>query len=270
MPHKRGHAKAGRGAHGNRTLPPTAQTFRGPVVGRNANQSSAPVELVISQGFQLAAANSGAWYFLFASPASLTDVYSCISTTQFQQLATVYDEFRVLGLQCVFPPLESRYTAQLEGGTSFLTSSFPAYTWAKREPTDEPAMTIGFPAAAASDGFKFCSTTHQTKMTVKMSGTPESNWMSTDVSTYPPTDNTGIGFGVDSHFTEASQTIWVAATWRVQFRSAKYYNVVLRQPAPPVSQKTALCTSEVASQAGNAEDTVAAKVMAALKSAGVG
>lgn len=220
MSHKTKQMKRRKGSSGTRVLAATAETYTGPVVGRNANQSTAPVEVVIAQGYSPSISGSAAYYYLFAHAASATQSTSIVDTAQWQAMKEIYDEFRVLGIEVEAAPA----TFVVLGGASW---SLPPAAWmfAKREPTDAPDISLTFGEASAYDGFRFMNVVSSTKMSVKMNGTPEANWLSTDIANNVPTDYTGIGIGTT---TGNAVTFNVKVSWRVQFRSSKATTALLR------------------------------------------
>jgi hypothetical protein len=190
------------------------------VVGRNANQSTAPVEVVIAQGYSPSISGTAAYYYLFAHPVAATQSTSVCDTAQWQAVKEIYDEFRVLGIEVTAAP--AFFTIN-----NLTAWALPPGAWmfAKREPTDAPDVALTFGEASAYDGFKFMNATSTTKMIVKMSGTPEANWLSTDITNNPPTDYTGMGVGTTS---STAVTFNLQVAWRVQFRSSKATTALLR------------------------------------------
>ncbi len=209
--------------------PPEAASYRGPVVGSLANQLRQPVEQLISTGV-VATVRSGtsggspsapqpAYFLLFNNDitAPVSNATGAEDATDWANFAGIFDEFRVLGMEVEVPPT----------GTSFPSAS--TGTWALsafrgvEDGPDQPS-TIG--SALAFPGGKFCSATQPTRMSVKMDGTDEAQWLSTDAASSRQVKYTGISLVnpglaqvLGTTATEASMLLRV--TWRVQFRSVK-------------------------------------------------
>jgi hypothetical protein len=144
-------------------------------------------------------------YQLFAANSALTSSYSVTNSTQFSAFANIYEEFRVLGCEMNIAPV---YTATVD--------TQPVVMFPRREPSDTVDSSLTIQEVCAYQGMKFANLTAPTKMAVKMSGSPESSWASTDIINNVPIVHTGIGL-----WTDYTIDVYAQLTWRVQFRGVK-------------------------------------------------
>jgi hypothetical protein len=152
-------------------------------------------------------------------PASTTGVVSICDTDDFADFGTLYDEFRVLGIEVFYPPYN-------------YTDGSSRASLAIRSMTNLPDLTMTYAQATSFDGFRFHSTTSPNRMSVKMSGLPEAQWMTTNLGVPPPPIYSGVGHVAIVSGAVAATTITFYCSWRVQFRSAKSIGSTAARRAP--------------------------------------
>lgn len=176
-----------------------------------ANDATVPVEAVITEGlFPTFDAGSRAYFNTFQG------VTNSAPWALYKQL---YDEYRVLALEVMVCPTASLPSVEIALNT-FEPIRMGLYSY--RAGLDVPAIPSTFPQVAQFDDFMWCNTTKSTSKTIRMSGTYESNFVSTEPSGTPQESDTGVGLWLDNILTgEYTYTPSVVVKWRVQFRSTK-------------------------------------------------
>lgn len=192
----------------NRVLAPTATAYSGSVTKGLANNSSVPVEVLITSAQLLTLSQ--------ASPAGVFNFRDVTGATQWDNYKQLYDEYRVLGMEMLQPP-----TAELD--LSGRDADPLIAMWSYRAGLDLPQAPSSLQEAAMYDDFTWCSNAQQTIKSIRMNGTYESNFFSTDASTATELESdTGLGVGCFSDFAEATVlSLPVVLKWRVQFRGTK-------------------------------------------------
>lgn len=188
-----------RSERGSKMTAPSSTRYTGPVKGSLVNQSTQPIEVTITQTGFSGTPNRANYYFNGPTGATGSNI-GVNNNAQFADYALLYDEFRVLGMQlCVAPTF---------GELCFMA--------AFRSVEDPPAPGTSFAEIAQFSGFRFCSTTHQQTMSIKMDGTDEAQWVSTDTTT-AATEFKYTGIVLAGGNVLPANVV----TWRVQFRSTK-------------------------------------------------
>jgi hypothetical protein len=161
--------------------------------------------MVVSFGNTFSLAANTPQYAVFAAATSLAGGYSVTNSAQFALMQAVYEEFRVLGLEVIIAPT---YTATVD--------TQPIVIFPRREPQDALDVSLSFAEVGGFQGMTFCNLVTPTKKMIKMSGTPEANWLSTDVTNNIPAIHTGFGI-----WSDITIDVYAQLVWRVQFRSTK-------------------------------------------------
>ncbi len=193
----------GRKGRALRVTAPTALSYRGPIVGSLANYSMEPVEVVLAIGGSYAVSPSTSLAFTFTNKGALAGVVGVQGTQGWAPFSQLYDEFRVLGLEVMIPP------------TAALTGSLIAL-FAQRPAQDGFVLPTTLALASQYDDFRFANNVTPTTMEVRMSGSDEASWQSTDTTATVDDVYTGVGI-----WNGDATTLPIVGKWRVQFRSTK-------------------------------------------------
>lgn len=211
-----------------RLTAPEATRFSGPVVGQLANQLRQPVEQLIctgdfyevTSGTMTGTAPKPTRFFTFNRDPAATvglQVVAVEDTVDWTNFAAVFDEYRVLGLEVHVAPMAAAETNVLAN---------VVYMSAFRGVEDAPDQPTTRPAVLSYGGGRFCNSSVPTSMSIKMDGTDEADWLSTDASSLRTVKYTGVAItplqALSLAATEPNAyDVCVQVSWRVQFRSIK-------------------------------------------------
>ncbi len=143
---------------------PTALVYRGPTRSVGALSSAKPITVVMCNIASLSSSAGGVLATVFDSNVQMT------ASPQWADYATLYSEFRLLSMDVTLTPWNKNF-----GVTTNVLPPFVSVI------DRQSATALSSYAAAAGyvDSIKMHSSSDKVHRTVKMSGTGESDWIST-------------------------------------------------------------------------------------------
>lgn len=211
------HKQTRKMSRSSKVTAPSATSYRGPVVSTLANQSIRPIEVVISQGHVIEATDptgSASADFYFTAPPGELGVQN---SPQWVNYSALYEEFRVLGLEVMVSPFITGTTSPGDSGCVVLAGF---------RSVEDLVSGANLTTILERDGAKFCNRHQPTRMSIKMNGADESEWLSTaDVSA---NDQKGTGISLYAQG-QPNLSLFVRLSWRVQFRSTKPVSSTFRR-----------------------------------------
>ncbi len=196
---------------GQRVLPADATRFSGRIVGSLANNSTQPIETVLAYGQYASVAPNASVAYCFSNKAATASVVGVQQAPGWADYANLYDEYRVLGLELQVAP----GMVVLDSATRVPVLMLGGF----RSAQDVPPLPTSVVQAAQYDDFVYCNLVAPTHHAIRMVGTDEAGWQSTD--TTATLDEAFSGVFVFNNGGASNTSVPAVVKWRVQFRSTK-------------------------------------------------